>query len=175
MNDSSRPDAPRRFNTAILVLLQVVLVLAFALASLLIFRPNAATGGLAAREQAALTAAEQVSVNLMSYRRADFNADFARAVSGTTAPLTAQLQAEKQTLLGELTQGKNDATANLSAGAVAKTQPTPDSIVALVVVDAFSVSSSGTSTLVNHSRLQLTMQDVKGKWLASNFETIGLV
>jgi hypothetical protein len=124
---------------------------------------------LSGDERAAMQAARIETVNLLTYARKTFDADWARALSGATGQLKSDLQSDKATTQDNLTKNKFDLTATVSdvglAGGDARS-----GFQVLVVASGHRVDDSGTPSAAIPSRLQLTMTNVKGKWLASDLQ-----
>lgn len=130
-------------------------------------RGSVGNSALSGDERAAMQAARVETVNLLTYARKTFDADWARALSGATGQLKSDLQTDKKTTLDNLTKNKFDVTATVSdvglAGGDAKS-----GYQVLVVASGHRVDDSGTPSAAIPSRLQLTMTHVDGKWLASD-------
>lgn len=122
---------------------------------------------LSSDERAAMQAARIETVNLLTYARKTFDADWARALSGATGQLKSDLQTDKTTTLDNLTKNKFDVTATVSDVALAGGDAKSGYQV-LVVASGHRVDDSGTPSAAIPSRLQLTMTRVHGKWLASD-------
>jgi Mce-associated membrane protein len=122
---------------------------------------------LSSDERAAMQAARVETVNLLTYARKTFDADWARALSGATGQLKGDLQTDKKTTLENLTKNKFDVTATVSDVALAGGDAKSGYQV-LVVASGHRVDDSGTPSAAIPSRLQLTMTEVHGKWLASD-------
>ncbi len=65
-------------------------------------------GDLTAAEGAAVDAAGTEMANLLSFRRAHFDADFQRALAGATGALKSDVQSKKDVTLSTMTKGKFD-------------------------------------------------------------------
>ena len=114
-----------------------------------------------------MQAARVETVNLLTYARKTFDADWARALGGATGQLKSDLQTDKKTTLDNLTKNKFDVTATVSDVALAGGDAKSGYQV-LVVASGHRVDDSGTPSAAIPSRLQLTMTRVDGKWLASD-------
>lgn len=129
--------------------------------------------GFTADEQAALKAASVQTVNLLTYSRAHFDADFARAMAGVTGQLKSDLEADKAKTLQQLTANKFDIKATVSdvaleGGSVSK------GLLVLVVASGYRVDDKGTTSAAVPKRIELTMVRSHGTWLASNLQGIDL-
>lgn len=124
-----------------------------------------------ADEQAAMAAASTEAVNLLSYRRAHFDQDFARALAGTTGSLKSDLTKEKATTLKTMQADKIDLTASLNDVAL---EPPPGtsakSYNVLVVVTGSTVNNSGQSSPAKVERIEMAMAKSGSKWLASDVQ-----
>lgn len=119
-------------------------------------------------ERAAMDAASVQAVNLLSYRRAHFEQDFARALAGATGELKTDLQKEKATTLKTMQDGKIDLAAQVNAVGLEST--TDKGTLVLVVVTGSTVNDAGQSSPAKVERVQMTMVDSGGKWLASGIQ-----
>ena len=124
---------------------------------------------LTSDERAAMRAASAETVNLLSYARKTFDADWARALAGATGQLKSDLQADKGTTLQQLTKNKFDVTAAVSDVALEGGSVSAGFQV-LVVASGHRVDDSGTASAAVPSRIQLTMKKVGGSWLASDLQ-----
>jgi hypothetical protein len=124
-------------------------------------------------EQAALKAASVQTVNLLTYSRAHFDADFARALAGVTGKLKSDLEADKAKTLQQLTANKFDIKATVSDVALEGGTPSKGLLV-LVVASGYRVDDSGTSSAAVPKRIELTMVQRGGSWLASDLQGIDL-
>ena len=60
-----------------------------------------------------MAAAGTEAANQLSYRRASFPADYARALAGATGKLAGDIRAQKDAILQTMTQGKFDLSAKV--------------------------------------------------------------
>ena len=126
-----------------------------------------------ATERAAMNAASTDAVNILSYGRATFAADYQRALDGTSDPLRSDLDKKRATLLNSMTTGKFDLKATVSdVGLEGGTAGSGYQV--LVVVSGFKVDDTGKASAAIVNRLELTMVNVGGKWLANNLKAISL-
>ena len=122
---------------------------------------------LSGQERAAMQAARIETVNLLTYARKSFDADWARAMAGATGQLKSDLQTDKATTQQNLTKNKFDVTATVTdVGLVGG--DTRSGFQVLVVASGHRVDDSGTPSAAIPSRIQLTMTKAAGKWLASD-------
>lgn len=134
--------------------------------------PSSAAGALSGREQAAVTAAATTAANLTSFRRAHFDADFARALNSTTGTLHAQLAGKKSVTLKALTAGKFDLGATVSHKALeGPVDGKQKGYLVLVTVNGYKSTSQTQQVQQN---LELTMVEVKSKWVAADLTNIAL-
>jgi hypothetical protein len=157
-------------------------VVALVLAGLLIFaiRPEhnrhsstAKAVGLTASEQRAMDAAAKQVLNILTYSRKTFEADFARTLAGVTGPLRSDLQREKPALKEQMTKGKFDLQGAVTSSAFEETRG--NSSLILVTAQGYKVSAGGQRTLASTARFEVTMTSVDGKWLASDLRSVGLI
>jgi hypothetical protein len=156
-----------------IAILAVLVVAAAAWGGWLYFKKNeAAKPALSTSESQAMDAARQFVVNVFSYRKADFDSDFQRALAGSTGDLSSQVQNTKSALQASLTGGTLASTrAEVKSAGVEQT--TSSGIQILVVAETYSVDSSNKSTDTGQQRMDVTMTEKNGKWLASALTAIG--
>jgi Mce-associated membrane protein len=135
---------------------------------------SAGTRALSADEQAAMKAASVQMVNLLSYTRPDFDADFARALAGTTGQLHDDLAKDKDNTLAQLKASKFDTKGTVSDVAVESGTPAKGLLV-LVVAEGFKIDDKGQSSVGLPQRVELTMVRKDGKWLATDLKGLNLV
>ena len=124
-----------------------------------------------------LVAATQTGVNaaldLLSYRRADFDADFARSWAALSDELAAQQRAQEQSIRTELTTGGYDVVSSVSGAAVESAQV--DLVTLLVAVHTTHVSTAGAQTSVPDTRFEATLtRSPAGAWQVSSLVIVGL-
>jgi hypothetical protein len=164
----------RRVPWPAVIGLAVVAVLAAAsLAWIQFGRSDGAKTSLSNDEIHATDAARLFVVNTFTYTQADFDADFQRALAGTTGDLTTQVQASKANLQSALTTNKVDWKGQVTSAGVE--QVTGSTIVVMVVANQYVIGSDGKSDLKAHPRVEVAMKKVNGKWLASGLTSVGLV
>lgn len=129
--------------------------------------------GLSAKEQAAMTAASQEVVNVLTYSRQNFEADFQRALSGMTGDLLADQQKNKDKTRAAMEKNKIDLKGEVSEVAYSGTDEAGNVLV-LISATGYQVPADGTPVPTTFARFEMTMQRVGGKWLASNLESVGL-
>jgi len=135
-------------------------------------RAQPAPLALSASERAALEAGRTFAVDVFSYDRSSFDADFNRALGLTTADLTAQVQNTKSAVQASLASGAIIATtAQVKAAAVESSDGAQ--VKLLVVAETYSVDPSDRSTDTGQRRLAVTMIERNGAWLASALAVIG--
>ena len=168
---------PRRQSVAPWIVAGVagLVVAALALVYFLALRPDSddVIGALTTDEKTAVAAASTEAANALSYRRAHFDADFQRALKGATGSLKSDLNSQKSATLNVITQGKFDMSAKVTRAAL---EGRPDkakgnSYLVLVTLNGFQSSAQDQPV---PSQLELTMEKVKGVWLASNITSVGL-
>jgi hypothetical protein len=129
--------------------------------------------GLTSAEQQAVDAGAQQVLNLLTYSRKTFDADFARTLAGSTGGLRSDLDKQKPTLLSEITKNKFDLEGTVKNSAFEERDGA--NYLVLVSADGYVLPDGGTKTLKSTARFELTMAKVSGKWLASNLRSVGLV
>ena len=134
---------------------------------------QAAVGDFSAEETRAMNAAAAEMVNLVSFRRAQFAADFARALAGVTGNLRSDVQKNKQGTLDAMTKGKFDLTGRVVHKALQGTagSGTTAGYVVLVVVNGYRSTSPDVPIQQN---LAVTVIRKGTKWLANDVQNIGI-
>ena len=135
-------------------------------------RSGSSVGDLSSAEQSAMTAATTETVNLLSYRRAKFDADYARAVAGASGSLKKDIASSKASTLSTLTKGKFDLSARVTHQAlVGPTGKGNSSYQILVSVNGYKSTTPDVPTQQN---LQVTVSKTNGKWLVTNVKNVGV-
>ncbi len=134
--------------------------------------PANAVGGLSSTEKQAVVAAGTETANLLSFRRAQFSQDFARAVNGVTGALRKDVTSKRALTLKSMTTGKFDLGATITHQALeGPAEGKTKGYIVLVTVNAYR---STTKTQPLQQNLEVTVVKVKDKWLASDVQNIGL-
>jgi hypothetical protein len=134
---------------------------------------TAVVGDLDAQENQAVNAAATEMLNLVSFRRAHYAADFQRALNGVTGSLRTDVQKNKADTLSAMTKGKFDLTGKVTHKALEGpvTSGKNKGYVVLVTVNGFRSTSTASPVQQN---LEVTVIRVKDKWLASDVRNIGV-
>jgi hypothetical protein len=122
-------------------------------------------------ESAAVTAAGTETANLLSFRRAKFEADFKRALDGATGSIKTDIQGKKATTLKTMTDGKFDLAADVLHTALVGPADKAAGYVVLVSLNGFKSTQKNLPTQQN---LQVTVVNQRGKWLVSDVTSIGV-
>lgn len=130
----------------------------------------AVTGG--ADLQAAVAAARTAAAAVSTFRRSSFDTDFARALSLTTAPLRAKLEAQKATTLAALRAGNFDLQARVTSLGVEAADG--DRAVVLAVLAGYRVVNGARSGEPTTQNLRLIVDRVGGRWLVSELGPVGI-
>jgi Mce-associated membrane protein len=153
-------------------LLAAVIVAAVALASWMYvfqYRPDQQTDPAA--EQAALTAATEGSVALLSYSPDDIDRDLAAAKSHLTGEfLTYYSQFVDQIVKPATKQKSVKSSAAVTRAAVSEMHA--DSAVVLVFINQTSTSSARPEPTQLASSVLVTMSNVNGHWFIAKFEPV---
>jgi Mce-associated membrane protein len=174
------PVSPRPGGATLLVLTSLVLVALVVAAVLLGIRDHrrrentdVTAGGASSAQQSALAAArgEAVALTTLDYQTAE--TDLNRVLAGATGPLRTQFEQEKNQLPATLAKTKSVSRGTVLSSALSSMSATRAQ--ALVAVDA-TVSGSDTSAtgVLKHYRMVVTLQQVDGKWLASDVAFAGV-
>ncbi|WP_375480846.1 hypothetical protein [uncultured Jatrophihabitans sp.] len=130
-------------------------------------------GGLTTAEKQAVVAAGTEAANLLSFRRATFDADYQRALDGATGSLRSDVASKKALTKKSLTTGKFDLGATVTHQALeGPIEKGGNGYLVLVTVNAYR---STTTTAPVSQDLEITMVETAGKWLASDVQSIGAV
>ncbi len=151
----------------------VAVVLAGLLGWLLVQRGHHTTAGLTGREQAAVDAAAREMVNVQSFRLAQFDADFARAIGGLTGGPLEELTAKKAALRSGLQKTKLDTSATATQAALKEADGAK--AVVLLTTKSYRVDKAGKRAPFATGRFEVTMSEVGGKWLVSDLTSVGLM
>jgi len=157
--------------------LALVLVVALAAEALLLavvwFSRDRGIAGLAKREQAAVDAAKQETINIQTYRLKSFDQDFSNALAGMTQDKATEWHAREKDLKAGITRLNQDGVATVSGAGLESSRG--GTAVVLVSSDSQRVDrTTSKSTTFAQNRFQVTMQLVGGKWLMSNLEAVSL-
>jgi hypothetical protein len=159
-------------------------VIAIALAAVILFviRPDrhdkqnlADAVGLTATQQQAIDAATKQALNLTTYSRKSFEADYARALAGSAGDLAKDLgdPTKKAALLSNMTKGKVDLQGQVLNTAFE--QEADGKFAVLVLVVSYKQPDQGARTVGSRARFEMTLSHGTGKWLVSGLKNVGLV
>jgi hypothetical protein len=132
-----------------------------------------ATGDFSATERKAMAAAATEATNVQSLRRAHYDADFNRALAGMTGGLRSDWLKNKASYLSTLKSKKVDLRSEVTHTALIGPTDNGKGYDVLVTMLGYAYSGSK-QALPTPQRLQVTVVDVKGKWLASDISQRGL-
>jgi nitrogen fixation protein len=150
-------------------------LIALLLVYFLALRPDEddVNGDLTATERAAMRAASVEAANILSYRRAHFDDDFQRALSGATGALAKDLRRDKANTQKTITNGKFDMSATVTH--VALEEPVKSGkrsgYVVLVTINGYQTNAPN---VPRQSQLALTVEKISNKWLVSEVTSIGV-
>ena len=133
----------------------------------------ATTGALTVRERTAMNAAETEAVNLQSFRRAHFEADWARALKGATGALHSDLISRKASTKQVLVSKKIDLAADAQNVALVGPTDSGSGLQVIVTMNGYAVEGQNRQ-LTAVQRLLLTMVQKNGTWLAADVSQRGL-
>jgi len=152
-----------------------VLAIALVVALTVFIVPNRGQGpgGLSSSEKSAVSAAKQELINLLTYSRKTFDADYQRALNGAAGKLREDLASKKALTRETLIAGKIDLKGEVTAAAFE--ERSGSSTVVLLSATGFTIGANGTPVPKSIDRFELTMTNIKGKWLMSDFRNVGLV
>jgi Mce-associated membrane protein len=129
--------------------------------------------GLTSSEQQAVDAAAKQVVNILTYSRKSFDADYARTLSGATGALRSDLAKQRATLKSQMIKGKYDLQGAVTSSAFE--QINDKTSLVLVSAQGYKLPSGKPRTLASTARFEITMKSVNGKWLASDLSSVGLI
>lgn len=118
----------------------------------------------------AAEAARSEVVNLLSYQRADFDADLQRAIAGATSPLREQIQTNAVQTKSGMEKGNYDLTGSVTAIGVVRTDA--NSATFLVAADSNRLVDGGDSPSVDHLRYEVTVTRTSAGWAASRITSV---
>lgn len=118
----------------------------------------------------ALATARSTTADVLSFRRATFAADYARALAQTTGPLRADILGRRAKTLRAMLSGGFDLAAVVRAAAVASASGA--TAVVLVTLDAYRVTKGRRSASMPQ-QLKVTVVSGGGKWLVSDLTAVG--
>jgi hypothetical protein len=125
------------------------------------------------KDQAAVIAAGTEAVNLLTYSRKTFSADWTRALNGSTGALRSDHTKQRSQILGNMTTNKVDWRATLEQKALESVDE-KGTVLVLVTVNGYLVNDNGQRTTPTPQRLELSMVFSNGKWLASDLSSVGI-
>jgi serine/threonine protein kinase, bacterial len=132
----------------------------------------AGAAALSAAQNAAVGAARQEAINIQTYRRKSFDADFQAALDGLTTLKRTQWEANKASLKAQLNSQQIDAAATVSGAGLVSFSG--DTAVVAVASDTQRVDAKGKTTTTARNRFQITMKLVKGRWLMDDLESVSV-
>ena len=126
--------------------------------------------GTPALYSAAVAGAQEV-VNLLTFSRASYDADFARALSGLTGPLVGEQQGQKQSILDTLTVSHADYVGQVRGIGIESADG--DSILMLVAATSYQVNAAGLRTVQSLPELEVGVVRIDGIWRVDQFQSVG--
>jgi Mce-associated membrane protein len=154
------------------VLLAFLVVASMALAAGLLYcqyRPDRATDAAAAK--AAITAATEGTVAILSYSPETFERDFSSAKSRLTGDFLSYYSQFTQEIVGPAAKQKSVKTSAVVIRAAASDLH-PDSAVVLVFVNQSTVSADRPEPALTSSSVLVTLMKANNKWLISSFNPV---
>ena len=120
----------------------------------------------------AVQAGAVVAANLTTYSRKTYEADYRRALAGTTGALRTDLSKRKAAFLQAMKAGKFDLKASVVHAAFENASGSK--VIVLVTLNGTHVVDGVANPASSPQRLELTMTQLDGKWVASNFTQVGV-
>lgn len=128
-------------------------------------------GALNTSEQSAVNAAAQEAINLLTFSRAHFDADFKRALAGTTGAMRTDLNNQRANTLKAITDGKFDLTATVTHKALEGPGSKANSYLVLVTINGYKSTAKDAPT---PNDLEVSIAKTKGKWLVGQITNVGV-
>ncbi|MDT5276456.1 MAG: Mce-associated rane protein [Mycobacterium sp.] len=153
-------------------LLALLVVASTALAAGLLYfqyRPDRATDATAAK--AAITAASEGTVAILSYSPDNFDRDFSSAKSRLTGDFLSYYSQFTQQIVGPAAKQKSVKTSAVVVRAAAL-ELHPDSAVVLVFINQSTVSADRPEPTLTSSSVLVTVTKPDNKWLISAFNPV---
>lgn len=129
-------------------------------------------GAFTSTETTAVNAAAQEVTNTLSYRRAHFEADFQRALAGTTGGMKSDLQGKKSAIQSAMTKGKFDLSAQVTHKALVGPVSSGKQRGYEVIVTINGYRSTAMDA-PSPNNLDVTVVRSGGKWLLAGITNIG--
>lgn len=120
--------------------------------------------------QVAAEAGRSEVINLLSYRRADFDADVQRAEAGAVSPLKEQIESNAADTGAAMRKGNYDL--NGSVTSVAVERASGDSIAMLVAAQSNRVVDGGAAPTVTSVRYVVTVTRTESGWAVSQVRNV---
>jgi len=153
-------------------LLALLFVASTALAAGLIYfqyRPDRATDAAAAK--AAITAASEGTVAILSYSPDTFEHDFSSAKSRLTGDFLSYYSRFSREIVGPAAKEKSVKTSAVVIRAAAS-ELHPDSAVVLVFINQSTASADRPEPVLSSSSVLVTVTKAADKWLISSFDPV---
>lgn len=131
-------------------------------------------GELSGSEREAMGAATTEVVNLLAFRRSNFEADFNRALAGTTGQLTTEIKQNRAATLKAMTAGKYDMIASATGQALVGPADKAPAGTAYIVLVTVTGGRSDVPAAQIPTSVQVTVVKKGGKWLLSDLENVGI-
>jgi hypothetical protein len=119
---------------------------------------------------AAGEAARAGVVNVLTYSRANFDADLRRALTAAVDPLRTELRQSAAATRSALTKGRYDLTGVVTA--IAVKNAAAHAVTLLVAAESSRLSGTGGAASVSQVRYEVTVTDTGGSWAASRISTL---
>src|SRR4051794_37720044 len=120
----------------------------------------------------AVQAGATEAANLTTLTRKNYSGDFARALAGASGNLRKDLLAHKKSYLSAMTSGKFDLKATVVESAFEA--DSAGKVTMLVTLNGTHVVDGQPNSVASVQRLELTMVSAGGKWLATDFTSVGV-
>jgi Mce-associated membrane protein len=168
--DTTTTDRPRRRRFTALLLVCVALIFAAAAAGTVYFDQHTSAVSDIDRDTEIVSTAKQVVTNLVTLRGDTADADVRRIEESTTGDFQKQFTDATGSFATVLTQGEVESTGEATEAALVSADDKSATVIAAV-----------TSTVKNSEapegqqrvyRMKLTLENIKGRWLASNVEFV---
>jgi hypothetical protein len=172
MTEPARQGVPRWSVWLLAGLAVLLLVASGVIATVRVSQRHSGAAQLTSAENDAVSAARQEAINIQTYRRKSFDADFQAALNGLTPTKQTQWQANKASLKSQLTAQKIDSAATVSGAGLVSFDG--NSAVVAVASDTQRVDAAGKATTIARNRFQISMKLMHGKWLMDELESVSI-
>lgn len=161
------PSAPGRSRRTRLLADVVLVVLIAGLAAAVVLLANRNPGGL---HEDAQVAAQHYALDLTTYDYQHIDQSFATVAAHTTGRFATQYRQVGQKLRTTITEAHAKSTGRVIASGVRSASG--DRVVVLLFVDQTVRNTSSPKGVIEHNRMQMTLQKQDGQWLIAGVDLL---